>query len=542
MVGMLPPPGLLGSFSVVSFITLLSKISGLAQTFFLSHVLGAGSVADAYAVAFRLPNLFRRFTAENAMLDALLPTLEEAEKQGGQETVEALAAKFLGTLLALMLLVVVLALLFMGPLAALLTLGRPSLQAELTAFLGRITFPYLALVSLTAGFSGLLNQRNRMALGASVSIFWNLSFMAFAWTTLRVLERSSSVPEETVAVVCALAVLAGGSVQLLVLLPAIRREGFSFSFGFHFRDQWVLKVFKRMGPGVLVGGLHPINAMVSTMLASNLPNGAQVVLFNSNMMGEMVLGVTGMALVTAARKPLNQQAENLNWVAFNHTLAQTVSASALLILPASVGIAVLSRPICALLFRTGAYGAAASDWTAYTLIFQALGLLFVATHRIGTTALSALKDFRGAAILAGASILLNIALSLALLGPLGTGGLALANGLSALAGLTGVLFRLYPRVPDMRIWPLLEGVGLVALACIPMGLLAWSGMAWFGMATPHGLTRMALTLRLLPLIALCALIYALLVVRFGHPEARQLAERLRRMTPPTDQSGGNSVA
>ncbi len=137
MVGMLPPPGLLGSFSVVSFITLLSKISGLAQTFFLSHVLGAGSVADAYAVAFRLPNLFRRFTAENAMLDALLPTLEEAEKEGGQKTVEALAAKFLGTLLALMLVCAVLALLFMGPWPA--WLGHLNLGGKRTAFLERIS-------------------------------------------------------------------------------------------------------------------------------------------------------------------------------------------------------------------------------------------------------------------------------------------------------------------------------------------------------------------------------------------------------------------
>ena len=133
--------------------TLLSRLTGLLQTFFLSHVLGAGPAADAYAVAFRLPNLLRRFTAEGTMTAAFLPTLAEAEAAEGEAAMKAVAARFLGTLLAILLLGVVLVLLFMGPLAGLLMLGRPGVQGELTAKLGRIMFPYLALVSLTAGFT-----------------------------------------------------------------------------------------------------------------------------------------------------------------------------------------------------------------------------------------------------------------------------------------------------------------------------------------------------------------------------------------------------
>jgi putative peptidoglycan lipid II flippase len=523
-----PRPSLLRSAAVVSFMTLVSRLTGFAQTFFLSHVLGAGAAADAFAVAFRLPNLLRRFTAEGTMTAAFLPTLAEAEAAEGEAAVKAVAARFLGTLLALLLLGVALVLLLMGPLADLLTLGRPEVQGALTARLGRIMFPYLALVSLTAGFTGLLNLRHRFALAASVSVFWNLAFIAFAWTTLQVMERGGAVPFETVAVVCGFAVLAGGVLQLAVVLPAVRREGFGLAFGLHLRDPWVLKALKRMGPGLLAAGIYPINALVSTALASQLPDGAQMVLYNSGMMGEMVLGLFAMSLATAGLPTLSRQAEARDWPALNRSLTQSISASTLMVLPASMGLAVLARPICALVFRTGAYTSAASDWTALTLVFQSVGLVFVASQRLGNQALYALKDYRGPAALAGGTLVLNVALSLALLSPLGTGGLALANGLASLAGLLGVLLRLRPRLPGLRAGPMLGAVARALAASALMGLLAWGGGRLLSLDAPHAFTRVDLALRLLPLVALCAVAYGVSAAAVGHPEARELAGKLGR--------------
>ncbi|BDU68651.1 putative lipid II flippase MurJ [Geothrix oryzae] len=520
-------PSLLRSAGVVGLMTLLSRLTGLLQTFFLSHVLGAGAAADAYAVAFRLPNLLRRFTAEGTMTAAFLPTLAEAEAAEGEAAVKAVAARFLGTLLVILLLGVVLVLLFMGPLAGLLMLGRPEAQSELTTRLGRIMFPYLALVSLTAGFAGLLNLRHRFALAASVSVFWNLAFIAFGWLSLRLLGRGGQVPLETVAVVCALAVLAGGVLQLLVILPAVRKEGFGLAVGLHLRDPWVRKALKRMGPGLLAAGIYPINALISAMLASMLPNGAQMVLYNSGMMGEMVLGLFAMSLATAGLPTLSRQAEARDWPALNRSLTQSISASALLVLPASVGLAVLARPICALLFRTGAYDPAAADWTALTLVFQSVGLVFVAAQRLGNQALYALKDYRGPAALAGATLVVNVALSLALLKPLGTGGLALANGLASLAGLAGLLLRLRPRLPGLDLRPLLNATARALAACLLMGLLAWGGAHLLTLDAPHAFTRAALALKVLPLVALCAVVYGATAAGFGHPEARNLAAKLR---------------
>jgi len=508
--------------------TLLSRLTGLLQTFFLSHFLGAGAAADAYFVAFRLPNLLRRFTAEGTMTAAFLPTLAEAEAAEGEAAVRAVAARFLGTLLTILLAGVVVVMLFMGPLARLLTLGKPSVQGDLTALLGRIMFPYLALVSLTAGFAGLLNLRHRFALAASVSVFWNLVFIAFGWTTLRILQRSGPPPKNTVAIVCALAVLAGGVAQLLVVVPAVRREGFGLSPGLHLRDPWVSRALRRMGPGLLAAGIYPINALISTMLASSLSYGAQTVLYNSGMMGEMVLGLFAMSLATAGLPTLSRQAEARDWPAMNRSLVQSVSASLLLVLPASVGLAVLARPVCALLFRTGAYSPAASDWTANTLVFQCVGLAFVAAQRLGNQALYALKDYRGPAALAGVTLVLNVGLSLALLKPLGTGGLALANGLASLVGVLGLVLRLRPRLPAFRLGPMVNAALRALGACILMGAAAWAGAHALALDLPYTFARQALALRLLPLVALCAVIYAVAAARLGHPEARALIGKARQ--------------
>lgn len=524
---------LLRSAAVVGAMTLLSRLTGLLQTFFLSHFLGAGAAADAYAVAFRLPNLLRRFTAEGTMTAAFLPTLAQAEREGGEAALRTAAAKFLGTLLALLLLGVALGIAFMGPLSALLTYGRPEVQGDLTARLARIMFPYLALVSLTAGLAGVLNLRGRFALASAVSIFWNLAFIGFGLAALAWGRGRGWTTPEHAATVCAFAVLAGGLAQLLVLVPAVRAEGFGLAFGLHLGDPYVRAALKRMGPGLLAAGIYPINALVSTVLASKLPDGAQIVLYNSGMMGEMVLGLFAMSFATAGLPALARLAEDRDWEGMGAALHRSLAASSLLVIPACAGLAVLARPACALLFRTGAYTAAGSDWTAATLQFQCAGLLFVAAQRIGTQALYALKDYRGPAAIAVATLLLNIGLSLALMGPLGTGGLALSNGLASLAGMALLALRLRPRLPGFRAGAALKPWLQAALAAGLMAAAAWQGAAWLGLGAPLGqgalaLSRSGLALRLLPLIAWCAVLYFAAARVLGHAEARALLARLRR--------------
>lgn len=545
------PRSLLRSAGVVAVMTLLSKVSGLAQTFFLSHVLGAGAAADAYTVAFRLPNLLRRFTAEGTMTAAFLPTLAEVEAKEGEAAMQATAAKFLGTLAVLLTILVALGVLLMGIIAGLLVVGRLTPpgsgasasfemlakvltgqvpappQMALTVKLGRLMFPYLLLVSLTAGFAGMLNLRHKFGLAASVSIFWNATFIAFGGVAIWLFRRAGHGDDGTAALCCALAVLAGGVVQLAILWPAAAKLGFSFKPGLHFNDPGVRLALRRMGPGLVAAGIYPINALISTMLASSLQVGAQIILLNSGMMGEMVLGIFAMSLVTASLPHLAQQAEAKDFDGMRSSLSESLRASGLLCIPACVGLAVLALPVARLLFQTGRYGSDAAVWTATTMVFQMVGLLFVAASRIGTQALYALKDYRGPVAVAFASLLANIVLSIALLKPMGTGGLALANGLSAILGLGLLALLLRKRLGNLPIPQVAKSWGGSLLAAALMGALAWLGMRGLALDGPL-LSRKLLALKLFPLIAACGLAYFGLMLALGNDQAKQLAAKLRQ--------------
>ncbi|MDE3244841.1 MAG: polysaccharide biosynthesis C-terminal domain-containing protein, partial [Acidobacteriota bacterium] len=400
----------------------------------------------------------------------------------------------------------------------------PPPEMALAVRLGRIMFPYLALVSLTAGLGGLLNLRGRFALASAVSIFWNLAFIAFGWTAIVFGRSHGWTAPEHIATICAVAVLAGGLVQLAAIVPSCLALGFTVRPGLHFKDPWVRLALRRMGPGLLAAGVYPINSYISAVLASNLPHGAQIVLLNSGMMGEMVLGLFAMSLATASLPALSRQAAAKDWPGMRGNLTEALGATGLLVIPASIGLAVLAQPICALIFKTGRYDAAAAGWTASTIVFQCVGLLFVAASRVGTQALYALKDYRGPVVIAVLSMVLNVLLSLLWLRPLGTGGLALANGVSSLAGLLFLVFRLKPRLPQMPAVPVLKTWAISLLGAAFMGLLAWKGIAWLGLGSP--LHRLTLALRLLPFIALCAAVYGGLALALGHPQARSIGQKL----------------
>ncbi|BDU75648.1 murein biosynthesis integral membrane protein MurJ [Mesoterricola sediminis] len=530
--------------------TLLSRVSGMLQSRVVAHYLGAGPAADAFFVAYRIPNLLRRFTAEGTMTSAFLPTLNEVETGEGDAAARQLTARFLGTLglgLALLSLIAIPA---MGVLTGLQMLGRlapagaglgeqlralgwilahPRLAPPawtLTTVLAQIMFPYLTLVSLTAGLAAVLNLRGRFALPASVSTFWNLTFILVTWAGLEAGPRGWRVPEAA-ALVMAGAALAGGLVQLAVLWPGFRALGYGVRPGLHLKDPGVRRALRRMAPGLLGTGIAPINALISTALASQLAVGAQTVLFNANMMGEMVLGVFAASIATVSLPVMSRLVEAGDLQGLRRALAEALRGTAVLAIPGSVGMAVLAQPIIALIFQTGRFNAQAVAWTAATLGFQAVGLLFIATGRITAQCLYALKDYRRPAYAALLSMVVNIALSLALMGPLGTGGMALANGLASIAGLVYMTAGLRPRLPALP-WREVGG-GWVSMgaASAVMGLLAWVGAGQLGLSGPYrGLA--GTSLRLFPLIAACALVYGALLLLFRVPEGTALLSRIRR--------------
>ncbi|HWQ07684.1 MAG TPA: lipid II flippase MurJ, partial [Holophaga sp.] len=248
-----PQPSMLRSAWIVGLMTLISRIAGMFQSIVLAHYLGAGAAADAFFNAFRLPNLLRRFTAEGTMTAAFLPTVSETESTQGEEAAKDLVADFLGTLGVFMLFLCTLGVLVMGFVAGLQNLGRlaPDLRwyqqlptlidvlrgvrptppgLALTTLLARWMFPYLGLVSLTAGLTAVLNLKGRFGLPASVSTFWNLAFISVVVGAMKLGPASWQEPGSA-ALVCSIAVIAGGVVQLFVLWPTFHRLGYHIRWG-----------------------------------------------------------------------------------------------------------------------------------------------------------------------------------------------------------------------------------------------------------------------------------------------------------------------
>jgi putative peptidoglycan lipid II flippase len=286
-----------------------------------------------------------------------------------------------------------------------------------------------------------------------------------------------------------------------------------------------------MAPGLLGTGIHPINVVISTILASQLQVGAQTILFNSNMMGEMVLGIFAASVATVSLPAMSRLVDAGDDQGLRASLASALRGTAVLVIPGAVGMAVLARPIIALIFQTGRYTPEAVDWTARTVAFQAFGLLFIATGRIVAQALYALKDYKLPAYAALFGMCVNVAASILLMGPLGTAGIALANGVASLAGLTFLTLALGRRTGQLPYRQVLGGWVAMAGAAALMGALAWGGARALGLGTFRGLGGSSL--RLFPLIALCSLVYAGLLFAFRVPEAKACKEMvLRKLFKP----------
>lgn len=541
-------PSLLRSAGIVGLMTLISRLTGVITQRILAHFLGLGGAMDAFMVAYRLPNMLRRFTAEGTMTAAFLPTLSEVETREGEAAGQDFMGQFMGTLGAILLVLCALGVLFMTPISALQMLGRlaPDLplsgqlhflgqvltgqrplspDVALSAALARIMFPYLALVSLTAGMAAVLNLRGRFALPASVSTFYNLAFIVFSFGCLFLGPESWRVPERAVYIF-AVAVMVGGTIQLLAILPAFFKLGGRVHWGLHFGHHSVRLAFRRMLPGILAAGIHPINVFISQMLASQLPKGAQAVLVQSNLLGELVLGLFAVSVATVSLPAMSRQAAQGDYEGVRQNLATALRGTAVLAIPASVGMAVLALPIVSLVFRTGRFGAEAAAWTAGTLSFQAIGILFIASARISTQALNALKDYRGPALAAVVSFSLNILLSILLMKPMGTSGMALANSCSALLGLAFLVWRMHRSLHQLPYTPVLQGWTLMILAAALMGLVALVGGRMLDVFTFHGL--FGTSLRLFPLIVACTLTYFGLLMLLRVNEARELVSLVKR--------------
>jgi len=504
--------------------TMVSRILGFARDMLVAARLGAGPVADAFFVALKLPNLFRRLFGEGAFNAAFIPAFAGSLVKEGRIAAQDLAER-MGSLLGLWLgLLTVLGLIFMPQVLVVLAPGFQADPAKFTLAveLTRITMGYLPLICLTALISGVLNGLDRFAAAAAAPILFNLFLMA----ALVGLAPYVATPGHALA----WGVLASGVVQLAMVWVAARQAGMALNL---FRRPSltppVMLVLRRMAPGVLGAGVTQINLAVDVIIASLLPSGAVSYLYYADRVAQLPLGVVGAAMGTALLPLLSRQLRARQRLSAHRSLNRGMELALLLTLPSAAGLAAAAGPIVDALFLRGAFGADAARASATALVAYAFGLPAFVLVKVFAPGFFARGDTTTPVKIGLAVVALNLALNLLFMSWLAHVGVALATACAAWvnAGLLAwLLGRRHILVLDRRSRRVLPRIVLASAA---MGVCV-AGLAAILPEAGTSLLRLAWAL---VLIGTGSAVYGGLVIWLGACSPREMLRALRRSRGPS---------
>ncbi|UCF29853.1 MAG: murein biosynthesis integral membrane protein MurJ [bacterium] len=417
--------GIIRAAGVVGGATVLSRVLGLVRDAVMAFLFGATPAADAFFVAFRIPNLMRQLFGEGALASSFVPVYTDVLEHGGEEEARRLTDG-LFTMVLLLLAAISLAGILLAPLVVrCIAFGfEPGSDIfHLTVLLTRWMFPYTLLICVAALGMGLLNANRHFLIPALAPALLNICIIGFA------LGISPKVERPILAL--AWGVLVGGVLQVLIQWYPLRQRRVLPRLTASLISPGTKRVLVMMVPAALGVAVYQVNMLVDTLLASFLPRGSITYLWYGNRMVQFPLGVFGIALATAALPTLSRQFSEGRREDFTGTVSFALSLTAFIGLPAALGLMVLKEPIMATLFARGAFGGAEVDGAAKAMMFYSLGLPFFIGVKIFGRAFYAMENTRIPFAAATASMVTNVILNLLLMGPLLHGGLALATSLSS---------------------------------------------------------------------------------------------------------------
>jgi len=492
--------------ATVAGATLMSRVLGFVRDLITAFVLGAGLFADAFFVAFRIPNLLRSLFAEGSLTMAFIPTFSRVRAEEGEARAQEMARSVLAWLVGILSCITLLAIVFAPQLTALIAPGfakNPELLSA-TADLLRICFPFIVFISAVGLCMGILNAMDHFFAPAFAPCLLNIGFICAGLIGWRM--------GWNVAYALAWGVLVSGLAQWLFQQPFLTRRGFSWRGPWRWFDPAVVRMGKLMLPSVLGSAVYQINLLMGTLLASFLPVGSISYLYYADRLVQFPVGVFGLAVSTAALPSLSRLAASGQMDEFRGVIRTSMRLSLFISLPAMAGLIALSAPIIGLLFGRGAFGPEAIAATAGALVAYGAGLPAIALVRPLVGAFYALENTRMPVLVASFCVLVNILLGFVLMQYLAHMGLALAVSIASYTnvGLLSYLLRRRLGQWPMELAPTLK----CAAASLCMGLMA------FATAGTHLVWAL--------LIPVWAVAYFALAGLFGLTESRQLADALWR--------------
>ena len=511
---------LLSAIATIGGYTLASRVLGFVRDILIAALLGAGPVADAFFVAFKLPNFFRRLFAEGAFAAAFIPHFTRILTEDGADAARHFCERVL-SVLVVVLLVFCTAMQIAMPWA--MYLFAPGFAADPDKFdlaveLARIAFPYLLFVSLVSQLGGVLNALDRFAAAAAAPILLNLSLILCLIGLAPMLDTPGHA--------LAWGVFAAGVIQFLWLIEACRRAGVVFRLPRPRLTPPVKRLMAKILPGAIGAGVQQINLVIGVILASLLPTGAISYLYYADRIYQLPLGVIGIAVGTALLPLLSRQLREGDEAGGQASFNRALEFSLLLTLPAAAALIVMPGPIVAVLFERGAFDADATAATASALAAFALGLPAFVLVKVLAPGFFAREDVTTPVKIALVSVAANIALSAALLVPLQHVGLALATSAASWLNAFLLAFVLRRRGQFGMDSRLRRRLPRIALATVVMTAVLLAGLE--ALAALFAGTVLQRALALVLLIGAGKLVYAAAAFALGAVEIAEIRGILAR--------------
>jgi putative peptidoglycan lipid II flippase len=432
------------SAGMVGAATMLSRVLGLVREQVMAGFFGAGLATDAFNVAFRIPNLLRDLFAEGAMSSAFVPTFTRALETESREAAWSLGRRLLVTLALVLGALCVIGWVTAPVLVSAMAPGFERIpgKLDLTVMLTRVMLPFLPSVALAAACMGMLNALGRFGVPALAPALLNVGMVVFGLGLIPVCTRLGAPP----ILAMAFGVLIGGLLQLGVQIPSLLELGFRWRWESPFGHPGVHRVATLMLPATIGLAATQLNLFISTQIASTLQQGSVSWLWYAFRIMQLPIGVFGVALATVSLPALARAAVAEDRPALVSTASATLRLVFALTVPSALWLAAMSEPLVALLYEHGHFHAVDTTRTAGALVMYCVGLPAFAAVGVLTRAFYALGDTRTPVRSSFVAVAVNIVLNLALKGPLGHVGLALATSCAAFTNLIQLGLALHRRL------------------------------------------------------------------------------------------------
>ena len=454
---------------VVGAATLLSRIMGYVRDMVMSWAFGTSAAADAFYVAYRIPNMLRELLAEGSMSAAFIPVFTETHTTGSRDGARHLANALFARLLVIFVVLTGLGILFAPYLVKVMALGwkfRIELDTyTLSVLLTRVMFPYLMFIGLAALAMGMLYSLRSFLTPSLSPVLLNIIIIA------SVLFLGPRLPEPIIG--AAIGVAIGGLFQFLIQLPGLKKQGMMLRPQFSPSHPGVKKVGKLAVPVIFSSSVTQLNIVISTILASFLATGSITYLYYGMRFIHFPLGVFGVAIATAVLPTMSAQAARREMPEFRDTLSHGLRLVFFITFPALVGLITLRVPIVNLLLERGEFDKISTAGTAAAILYYAVGLWAFAGVRVVSQAFYSLQNTKTPVRIAILALMVNILLSVILMQPLAHGGLALATSLAAIVNLVLLTVRLRKRIGRMDGKRILRSLLKIIPVSALMGIAGW---------------------------------------------------------------------